>query len=296
MSAGADTTSGPVRRARAAARRLGPAAIIGLAILAVFAIVVIAGDWLAPFGATDRVGAPYQPPDGVHRLGTDDVGRDLFSQLLLGARTSLAIGAGVAVLSITVGAVIGGLAGLLRGVVDTLAMRTVDVVLSLPFLPLLVVAAAFLGRGLTTQILLISALTWARPARLIRAAVLAAGSRGHVQAATTLGASTWWLLTRHLSFSVAPLLLPLVVRAAMGAILLEASLSFLGLGDPQRASWGTMLYWANVRAAVLTDAWLWWVVPPGIAIATIVVGLGLIGLAWEERLNPSLAAGRRRAA
>lgn len=296
MSAGADTTPGRARRALAASRRLGPAAIIGLVILTVFAVVVVAGDWLAPFGATDRVGVPYQPPDGVHRLGTDDVGRDLYSQLLLGARTSLTIGAGVAVLSIAIGTLIGGLAGLLRGVVDTLAMRTVDVVLSLPFLPLLVVAAAFLGRGLTTQILLISALTWARPARLIRAAVLAAGSRGHVQAATTLGASTWWLLTRHLSFSVAPLLLPLVVRAAMGAILLEASLSFLGLGDPQRASWGTMLYWANVRAAVLTDAWLWWVVPPGVAIATVVVGLGLIGLAGEERLNPALGAGRRRAA
>ena len=280
----------------AAARRAGPAALVGLAIVVGFLVVVLAGDWLAPFTATERAGIPFQPPDGVHRLGTDDVGRDLYSQLLLGARTSLAIGAGVAVLSIMLGTLVGGLAGMLRGAVDTIAMRTVDVVLALPFLPLLVVAAAFLGRGMVTQILLLSALTWARPARLIRAAVLSASGRGHVHAAATMGAGTWWLLTRHVSFSVTPLLVPLVVRAAMGAILLEASLSFLGLGDPQRASWGTMLYWANVRAAVLTDAWLWWVVPPGLAIATIVVGLGLIGLAWEERLNPALAAGRRRAA
>lgn len=293
MSSSAD---GRLRRALHTSRRSGPAAIVGVMIVAAFLVVVIAGDWLAPFTATERAGIPYQPPDAVHRLGTDDVGRDLYSQLVLGARTSLAIGAGVALLSIAVGTLVGGVAGLSRGAVDTIAMRTVDVVLSLPFLPLLVVAAAFLGRGLTTQILLISALTWARPARLVRAAVLSASGRGHVQAATTLGAGTWWLLTRHLSFSVAPLLVPLVVRAAMGAILLEASLSFLGLGDPQRASWGTMLYWANVRAAVLTDAWLWWVLPPGIAIATLVVGLGLIGLAWEERLNPALAGGRRRAA
>jgi len=290
------SADGRLRRALHTSRRSGPAAIVGVMIVAAFLVVVIAGDWLAPFTATERAGIPYQPPDAVHRLGTDDVGRDLYSQLVLGARTSLAIGAGVALLSIAVGTLVGGVAGLSRGAVDTIAMRTVDVVLSLPFLPLLVVAAAFLGRGLTTQILLISALTWARPARLVRAAVLSASGRGHVQAATTLGAGTWWLLTRHLSFSVAPLLVPLVVRAAMGAILLEASLSFLGLGDPQRASWGTMLYWANVRAAVLTDAWLWWVLPPGIAIATLVVGLGLIGLAWEERLNPALAGGRRRAA
>ncbi|MFO7778840.1 MAG: ABC transporter permease [Nitriliruptoraceae bacterium] len=293
MSRGAD---GRLRTALRTSRRSGPAAIAGVVIVGAFLLVVLAGDWLAPFTATERAGIPYQPPDAVHLLGTDDVGRDLYSQLVLGARTSLAIGAGVALLSIAIGTLVGGIAGLLRGAVDTIAMRTVDVVLSLPFLPLLVVAAAFLGRGLTTQILLISALSWARPARLVRAAVLAASGRGHVQAATTLGAGTWWLLTRHLSFSVAPLLVPLVVRAAMGAILLEASLSFLGLGDPQRASWGTMLYWANVRAAVLTDAWLWWVLPPGIAIASIVVGLGLIGLAWEERLNPALAGGRGRAA
>lgn len=293
---GAEMSVGGWRAAAAASRRAGPAALVGVTIVVGFLVIVIAGDWLAPFTATERVGIPFQRPDAVHRLGTDDVGRDLYSQLLLGARTSLAIGAGVAVLSITLGTLVGGLAGVLRGAVDTVAMRTVDVVLALPFLPLLVVAAAFLGRGLTTQILLISALTWARPARLIRAAVLSASGRGHVHAATTMGAGTWWLLTRHLSYSVAPLLVPLVVRAAMGAILLEASLSFLGLGDPQRASWGTMLYWANVRAAVLTDAWLWWVIPPGLAIATMVVGLGLIGLAWEERLNPALAAGRRRAA
>lgn len=293
---GVSMPDGRWRAAAAASRRAGPAALVGLTIVVGFLVVVIAGDWLAPFTATERAGIPFQRPDAVHRLGTDDVGSDLYSQLLLGARTSLAIGAGVAVLSIALGTLVGGLAGVLRGAVDTIAMRTVDVVLALPFLPLLVVAAAFLGRGLTTQILLISALTWARPARLIRAAVLSARGRGHVHAATTMGAGTWWLLTRHLSFPVAPLLVPLVVRAAMGAILLEASLSFLGLGDPQRASWGTMLYWANVRAAVLTDAWLWWVIPPGVAIATIVVGLGLIGLAWEERLNPALAAGRRRAA
>ena len=147
-------------------------------------------------------------------------------------------------------------------------------------------ASTFSDGGLLSQILLIAALTWARPARLIRSAVLEARSRGHVEVAEGMGATRWRILWRHLSIGAAPLLIPLFLRAAMGAILLEAALAFLGLGDPSRPSWGTMLYWANVRSAVLTDAWLWWVVPPGLAIALLIVSMGLVGVAVEERLDP----------
>jgi ABC-type dipeptide/oligopeptide/nickel transport system permease subunit len=197
----------------------------------------------------------------------------------------------VAALSTLIGAAVGGVAGLSRGWVDTVLMRLVDVVLSLPFLPLLIVVAAFAGRGIGTQVVLIAALTWARPARIIRAAVLAARGSGHVEVAEGMGATRTRVLLRHASFTVAPLLIPVFVRAGMGAILLEASLAFFGLGDPSRASWGTTLYWANVRGAFLSDAWLWWVLPPGLAIAGLVVALGLVGVAVEERLNPSLALG-----
>jgi ABC-type dipeptide/oligopeptide/nickel transport system permease subunit len=271
--------------------RLGPAGWVGAALLLGFLLVVIGGDVLAPHPAGARPGVPYARPGTGHLLGTDDVGRDLYSLLVLGARTSLAIGLGVAALSTLIGAAVGGVAGLSRGWVDTVLMRLVDVVLSLPFLPLLIVVAAFAGRGIGTQVVLIAALTWARPARIIRAAVLAARGSGHVEVAEGMGATRTRVLLRHASFTVAPLLIPVFVRAGMGAILLEASLAFLGLGDPSRASWGTTLYWANVRGAFLSDAWLWWVLPPGLAIAGLVVALGLVGVAVEERLNPSLALG-----
>jgi peptide/nickel transport system permease protein len=280
---------GPAADARRRRWPFGVAGTVGLALFTMFVGVAVTAPLIAPFGPSERPGIPFGRPDSTHLLGTDDVGKDLWSLLLWGARTSLVIGLGTAVLAVGFGAVVGAVAGSRRGWTDVVLMRFVDVMLALPFLPLLIVASTFAGRGITTQIVLIAALTWARPARLIRAAVLEARSRGHVEVAEGMGATRTRLLWRHLSVGAAPLLIPLFLRAAMGAILLEASLAFLGLGDPTRASWGTTLYWANARSAFLTDAWRWWVVPPGLAISLLVVSLGLIGVAIERRINPALA-------
>ncbi len=279
-------TGAPGRRRR---WPLGVVGTVGLGLFTTFVVVAVTAPWIAPFGQTERPGTPFGRPDSTHWLGTDDVGKDLWSLLLWGARTSLAIGLGTAVLAVGFGAIVGATAGSRQGWTDVVLMRFVDVMLALPFLPLLIVASTFAGRGITTQIVLIAALTWARPARLIRSAVLEARSRGHVEVAEGMGATRTRLLWRHLSVGAVPLLIPLFLRAAMGAILLEASLAFLGLGDPTRASWGTTLFWANARSAFLTDAWRWWVLPPGIAISLLVVSLGLIGVAIERRINPSLA-------
>jgi ABC-type dipeptide/oligopeptide/nickel transport system permease subunit len=268
--------------------RLDAVGTAGVALFSMFVVVAITAPWIAPFGPTERPGPPFARPDSTYLLGTDDVGKDLWSLLLWGSRTSLVIGLGTAVLAVGFGAVVGAVAGSRQGWTDVVLMRLVDVMLALPFLPLLIVASTFAGRGITTQIVLIAALTWARPARLIRSAVLEARSRGHVEVAEGMGATRTRLLWRHLSVGTAPLLIPLFLRAAMGAILLEASLAFLGLGDPTRASWGTTLFWANARSAFLTDAWRWWVLPPGLAISLLVVSLGLIGVAIERRINPAL--------
>src|SRR6185503_19136934 len=220
--------------------------------------------------------------------GANDVGQDLLSELIYGARASLLIGMAAALIATIVGTTVGLVAGFFRGITDAVLMRGVDVLLALPFLPLMIVLGVYVGPGLVTEIAVIGAVIWARTAREIRSQVLSLRERSYVAAARAMGARNGYLLTRHLAPAVAPLVIPQLVRAANIAILLEASLSFLGLGDPSAKSWGTMLYYANARSAFLMDAWLWWVLPPGLCIGAVVLGFALIGYALEERARPRL--------
>lgn len=285
MTVTAVRRSGPVARA---GRAIGVAGVVGVVLVGAVLLVALLGPLLAPYDALARSGLPYESPSSAHLLGTDDIGRDLLSQLVVGARTSVVVALGVACVATAIGTAVGGIAGVRGGWVDAGLMRLVDVVLTLPFLPVVVIAAAFLGRTTGERILVIAALTWTAPARIVRSGVLTAMTRPQVEVARTFGAGTWWLLVRHASFFAGPLLVPVFVRAAAGAVGLDAALAFLGLGDPTTASWGATLYWAQVRGAFLTDAWLWWALPPGVALATLVLGLALLGVVVERRLNPAL--------
>jgi peptide/nickel transport system ATP-binding protein len=271
-------------------RRLRPGRVgtCGLVLLAVLLAVAVAAPLLAPYEPRARVGVPFGQPSAAHLLGTDDVGRDLLSQLLHGARISLAVGLAAAAAATVMGTAVGLVAGYSRGWVDAALMRTVDVVLSLPFLPLAIVVGVFLGPGVPTLVALIAAVTWAGTARELRAQVLSARELDHVAAARSMGAGMAWVLRRHLLAEVAPLVVPQFVHAAKVAILAEASLSFLGLGDPGAPSWGAMLSAAHARSAFLTDAWLWWVLPPGLCIGLAVVAFALTGYGLEEAARPGL--------
>lgn len=270
--------------------RLGTGGRIGLGLLGLMVVVAVLAPLLAPYDGVSRDSLPYQRPGDGHLLGTDDLGRDLWSQLLLGARPSLVVGFSVAALAIAIGTTVGGAAASTGGWTDAWLMRSADVVLTMPFLPVVVLAAAFLGPGLGVRVLTISLLTWATSARVVRVCAAAALQRPHAEVARAAGASRWWLLTRHASPTVLPVLVPLLARAAAMAIVLDASLNFLGLGDPTKPSWGTTLSWANVRGAFVSEQWLWWALPPGLALALVSFGLALIGTSVEERLNPTLAA------
>ncbi len=272
-------------RSAGAGRRLGA---IGLVLLALLVAVAAAAPLLAPYDPGARVAAPFQPPSLAHPLGTNDVGQDLLSALLYGARVTLAVGLAAATAATVIGATVGLVAGYAGGWVDAALMRLVDVTLALPFLPLMIVVGAFLGPGLATLVLVIAAVTWAGVARELRAQVLSARERDHVQAARAMGAGAPYVLSRHLLRDVAPLVAPEFVLAAKSAIMAEAALSFLGLGDPGGGSWGTMLSFAHARSAFLTDAWLWWVLPPGLCIAAAVLSFALIGYGLEERARPQL--------
>jgi peptide/nickel transport system permease protein len=263
-------------------------AATGLGILAVLVLVAVAAPLLAPYDPAERAGRPFGAPSAAHLLGTNDVGHDLLSELVYGARVSLLVGVSAALAATVIGAAVGVTAGYARGRLDPLLMRLVDVVLALPALPLTIVIGVFAGPGLGTQILVISIVMWAGVARELRAQVLSLRERDHIQALRAMGAGPWHVVPRHLLPAVAPLVVPQFVLATKTAILLEASLAFLGLGDITAKSWGAMLSLAHARSAFLTDAWAWWVLPPGLAIALAVLAFALLGHAFEERARPSL--------
>ncbi|MDV3125044.1 dipeptide/oligopeptide/nickel ABC transporter permease/ATP-binding protein [Mycobacterium sp. 21AC1] len=268
-------------------------ALVGASILAVLLIAALTAPWLAPHDPTERVTRPFARPSAAHWLGGDDVGHDLLSMLVHGARISLFVGIVAAVAATTIGTIVGVLAGYARGPVDTVLMRAVDVVLALPVLPLTIVIGVFAGPGLRTQVMVIAAVLWAGLARELRAQVLSLRERDYIQAERAMGAGALYVLRRHLTPAVIPLVVPQFVLTIKTAILLEATLAFLGLGDISAASWGSMLSMAHARNAFLTDAWLWWVLPPGLAIAITVLAFALLGNVIEERSQPILVRLRR---
>lgn len=267
--------------------RKNPLSIVGLAILGTLAGIAIFTP--APYDPHERVAEPFQRPSPQHWLGTNDIGQDIFSEIIYGARTSLLIGVVAATIAVSLGVFLGIVAGYAGGILDTLLMRTVDIIFVLPFLPLMVLLAAYLGPSLLNVIVVIAALMWARPARVIRAQVLSVRALPYVEAVQALGAHFWYIVRVHLVPAILPLAMSQFVTVASSAILIESSLAFLGLGDPTQKSWGTVLYYAQARGAFLTGAWLWWVLPPGALITLSVLGFALLGYAVERATNPHLS-------
>jgi ABC-type dipeptide/oligopeptide/nickel transport system permease subunit len=239
---------------------------------------------IAPYDSTERVALPLQNPNGENILGTNDLGQDLFSELIAGTRASLFTGIIVAVLAVSIGTVVGLVSGYLGDWTDSLLMRLTDLILVLPFLPLVILISVYLGPSQRNIIIVLAIFFWAGPARLIRARVLSTRSDTYIEAARALGANSLQIMIGHLWSSVRPLALVQVVLIASASILAESSLSFLGLGDPSGKSWGTMLYFARASGAFLSDAWKWWVLPTGLMITLTVLSLGLIGYSLEQRL------------
>ncbi len=263
-------------------------ALVGFWILGCLAVVAVLAPWISPFPPDERVGKPFEPPSWKHPLGTDDIGQDILSQVIYGSRVSLLLGTLSALMAVSLGAVVGAMSGYFGGHVDRLLMRVVDVVLVVPFLPLAILLAAYLGASLWNLVLVMGALMWARPARVLRARVLAAKERDHVLAAKALGGGPWHILRYHILPTLLPLCFVQFILVASTAILVEASLSFLGLGDPLQKSWGTVLYYAQSRGAMLTGAWVWWILPPGFLITVTVLGFVFAGRVLEEVANPRL--------
>lgn len=264
--------------------------VLGVVIVGGLTLTALFAPWLRPYDPSERVAAPFGPPSAAHLLGTNDAGQDILSELIQGTRVSLTVGVVAAAVALVIGTTVGVMGGYFPRL-GAVIMRGVDVVLILPFLPLLIVLAAYLGRSLVTTIAVISALIWAPSARVIQSQVLSLSRREYVTAARSMGAGNGYLIWRHVLPKTLLLATGQFVAATSGAILLESSLSFLGLGDPLQKSWGSILYWAQVRGAFLTPAWKWWVLPPGLLIMLASLGFALVGFALEQKINPKLRRG-----
>ncbi|MGC9335610.1 MAG: ABC transporter permease [Anaerolineae bacterium] len=272
------------------ASSLGFETIVGASVLALFVVVALAAPPLAPYDPHAFSGQPLERPSAAHPLGTNDAGQDILSELIYGARISLVVGLGAALGTVALGLLVGGVAGYAGGTLDVLLMRLVDVMLTLPRLPLLILLAAFLGSGLVQTTLIISLLFWPATARVIRAEVQRQRTRGYVKMARNFGASVGYILRRHILPAVAPLIAFGLIAAASQAVAMEAGLAFLGLGDPTAKSWGLIMRFAlDLPGLLLTDRWLWWLLPPGLCITLLILALTYVGMGLEQRLHPGLA-------
>jgi peptide/nickel transport system permease protein len=275
----------PRRRAleRLARNRL---AILGIAVMAAVVVIAAAAPLLTNHDpAYVDLRAVARPPGVEHLLGTDTVGRDIWSRLVYGARTSLAVGLGAVGIAIVIGSIVGLLAGFYGGVVDGALMRVTDTVLSIPPLLMVIVFVSVVGPSLGSVIVIIAFMMWTGTARLVRAQVLAMREQDFVTAARVLGLPDRTLITRHLLPNA---LGPVTVVATFGfasAILLEAGLSFLGLGvKPPATSWGVMVNLAQNSTVLIDQPWMW--VPPAAAIALTVLAVNLAGDGLRDAVDP----------
>jgi peptide/nickel transport system permease protein len=260
---------------------------VGFVIVIIAVLAAVVGPTLSPYDpASQELSRRLERPSLAHPFGLDELGRDILSRLLAGARISLLVGIAVVSVSSVVGMLLGSIAGYFGGLVDDLISRVVDVLMAFPGILLAIALVAVLGPSLTNVVIALSVIGWVGYARLVRSQALRAREFEFVQAARALGASVPRIVVRH----VLPTALPAVVVQATlgmaGAIIAEAALSFLGLGvQPPTPSWGTML---DAGRSHLFDA-PHLTIFPGLAIAVLVLGFNFLGDGIRDRVDPKLA-------
>lgn len=283
-----------VRRRRAAASfwaqyRKSTMGMLGLVILIGFAAMAIFAVFADNSGVdpSKTSGPVLAPPSLEYPLGTDDFGLSVLTLVIQGSKISLLVGLTASVLSMTIGAAIGIIAGYRGGATDTFLMRITDVGLVIPWLALAIVLASVIGQSLFAIILVIGLTSWPATARLVRAQVLSIRERPYIERARALGSSNGHMIVQHVLPNSMPIIFANTILIVAIAILSETALSFLGLGDPTKPSWGGILESANDAGATTLGAW-WWIGSPGVCITLVVLAFTLCGFACDAIINPKL--------
>lgn len=269
-------------RGRPARMQLNLTAILGWGLVGVALLIALLAPLLAPADPWDSLTSPFTPPGGEYPLGTDDLGRDLLSGVIYATRTSLIVGLSATFIATTIGMTLGAAAGFYGGLMDDFLMRFTEFFQVIPRFFLALIAVALFEPGLVTITIVLGLTSWTLTARLLRSQILAAREREYVIAARALGARNGRILWRHILPNT---ITPIIVHTSLMIgqfILIESSLAFLGLGDPNNISWGYMLQNAQ---PFLRLAW-WMSFFPGLAVALTVLGFNLLGDNLQDMLDP----------
>jgi len=261
--------------------KLPKANALGSALFIAFLTMAIFSSTISPYDPWERF-EPFEVPGKEHLLGTNDMGNDILSELIYSSRTSLLVGFGAALISTLIGTCAGLYAGYFRGIADEVIMGLTDVFLMIPQIPLIIILAAFLRPSFWIIALILGLLWWTSTARVVRSKALQVREMSFVESARSLGFSNGHIIFSEILPNIFQVILPKFLLAIASAMIAEASISFLGLGDPTMKSWGMMINFAFSRGGFINGCW-WWYMPPGLCITLFVLSVVLMGSALEDQ-------------
>lgn len=255
----------------------------GAIILMMLVLVAVFAGSLAPYSPYEQVGSPFSKPGEEFWLGTNDIGQDIFSELIYGTRNSLAVGMLSAFLSMAIAVLVGVTSGWYGGKTDRLLMKVTTFFLTIPFLPVVIILAAFSKGSIWSMSIILGLMSWPVVARILRTETIKIKKSPYILMIQGMGASDLYVILHHIFRELLPLILYRGIIRVKSGILAEASMSFLGLGNPVAKSWGSMIFYAQSNNALLTEAWIWWIIPPGLCVCLVSMGLMMVAYGVEAK-------------
>lgn len=262
---------------------------LSIAFIALIIFIGVLAPYISPHSHKLPSGDALEPPSTSHLLGTDDLGIDILSQIFYGARLSLIIGFSTAILAGMGGAILGVISGYYGGLADKIIMRLADMMIALPSLAMMILLGAFFGPSTRNIVLVLVLFSWTGPARIVRSKIISIKKEGYIEMARSYDAGFFHLFRLHFLPEIMPVLAISIIRITSKAIVAEAGLSFLGLGDPTSKSWGLILnHSINFRGIYFTEYWKWWVIPPLAGTMILILSLSYISRDLERILNSKI--------